>query len=233
MATALWNHGHPGIYIADDGNAEFATAANNALNSINSKPIGQMLLKTIAASCLMYPDRSVIIEMSVPAWQQCAIPTEKSDDAFRKSLRQPGMGGAISGAKAKVVATDSGETLTMGNGVKIKYMVPGEGCGAFVRWNPNITDVAGKKRPPFIALAHELVHAYHYVHGACYRGLIGFAHQNVDSGLAEEEKRTVGLGEYADEIPCENAIRAEHGVAKRTEYTEGNDFSKVQATVFA
>ena len=48
----------------------------------------------------------------------------------------------------------------------------------------------------------------------------------------EEEMRTVGVLKYKDEVPSENAIRGEHKIKLRDEYSPGTDFSKVTATVF-
>ena len=86
-------------------------------------------------------------------------------------------------------------------------------------------------RPAFIALAHELVHASHYLQGSCYRGIGDDLKPDGDSGIMEEEMRTVGFGKYANESPSENAIRVEHGLPRRDSYVKDWTWDKVRATV--
>lgn len=103
-----------------------------------------------------------------------------------------------------------------------KYMLSqnltnGKGMAALVRWQSVAADRKGGHL--FIGLAHELCHALHYVSGDCARILNGDKiGGNKNSGLAEEEMRTVGLFEYADENPSENSIRGEKGLNKREGY---------------
>jgi Effector protein len=63
---------------------------------------------------------------------------------------------------------------------------------------------SGLAAPPFIGLAHELVHALHSLQGT--------------KAKAEEEMKTVGLGKYVNEAICENTIRAEHKLMLRKTY---------------
>jgi hypothetical protein len=65
---------------------------------------------------------------------------------------------------------------------------------------------SGLVSPPFVALAHELIHAIHSLKG------------EKEAVIANEEARTVGLGQYANERISENALRAEAGLALRTVY---------------
>jgi len=55
---------------------------------------------------------------------------------------------------------------------------------------------SGLVNPPFIALAHELVHALHSLRG------------EIKKNTTDEENRTVGLQTYAGEKLSENAFRA-------------------------
>lgn len=64
MIITLWDQGHPGIKIVTGKTSTPSTFFNDvnlALNKIRSKPIGQGLLKTIAAKCLM-SNKSVFID---------------------------------------------------------------------------------------------------------------------------------------------------------------------------
>ena len=75
---------------------------------------------------------------------------------------------------------------------------------------------------PFVTLAHELIHALHYLRGvAGERG-------DLLTGLGDEEYRTMGLGPYAGERYTENAIRLEWGLHPRTFYSTPNDCNGIQ-----
>jgi len=65
---------------------------------------------------------------------------------------------------------------------------------------------SGSDNPPFIGLAHELIHALH--------GLNGEKKGRTD----EEENRTVGVDKYARENICENALRAAAKLPRRNQY---------------
>jgi hypothetical protein len=86
----------------------------------------------------------------------------------------------------------------------------GAGCATAVYFNPTVWVVPGQgSRPPFIGLAHELVHAWHNAYGT------------KKGSYDEEEQFTVGLGVYA--VPnansiTENRIRVEHNLPVRHRY---------------
>ncbi len=65
---------------------------------------------------------------------------------------------------------------------------------------------SGLVSPPFISLAHELIHAVHSLKGE---------KKPVNSN---EEARTVGLGQYTKEKLSENALRGDAGITLRTVY---------------
>jgi len=74
----------------------------------------------------------------------------------------------------------------------------------------------------YISLAHELVHAYRILKGT-FTGTMGDPH-DITSKAAEEEDRAVGINAYANERFSENAIRKEHGLPQRLQYsTEGKE----------
>ncbi|MBK1693850.1 hypothetical protein CKO09_03725 [Chromatium weissei] len=86
----------------------------------------------------------------------------------------------------------------------------GTGSASGVSWNSNVFAIPGQgPRPPFIGLAHELIHAWHNARGT------------KKASYDDEENFTVGLGLYM--IPSansitENMIRLEHGVGIRHFY---------------
>lgn len=223
MAVALWNILGPGIYIdSPAGDLTFASDVRLALNCLRSRPVGLQLLQAITTACAGQPGRiygrrnkrSVVIEKAVAA---TAVPTQDVSEAFRTQLNQPGNG----------ILADPAFLLTVrGQG----------GCkGAIARWNPSNT-IPGTniQRPSYISLAHELIHCLHFITGDCGRAPTRQFDLTIDSGLAEEEARTIGLGAYdhplhSDAI-CENAIRAEHGQPRRDQYAPGVTLAAAQRT---
>lgn len=201
MPMALYDIFGPGLYIEnppDDPN--FYSQARISLNILRSRPVGVTLLKGIADAATN--DKKVIIEKSGAA---NAVPTKDISDAFRTRLKEPGNG----------IIVDDAYPLTV-NG----------GCSGIARWNPSNkipgTDI---ERPSFISLAHELIHCLHFMMGDCARQPTRQFDLNKDSGLAEEEARTVGIGVYDYPTkslgPCENEFRDAYGLPKRTEYAPG------------
>lgn len=90
----------------------------------------------------------------------------------------------------------------------------GVGSASVVFWNSNVWVIPEQgQRPPYIGLAHELIHAWHNAYG--------IKRQNYD----DEENFTVGLGAYMTPDPVanpatitENMIRLEHGIPIRHRY---------------
>ncbi|NNG03545.1 MAG: hypothetical protein HKM95_05520 [Inquilinus sp.] len=212
MTDILWDEDHPGIYVRDPKkkielsgeaakvipSASFFDLVNVALNEIRAYPVGKALLKSLAARSLFTDDAiKVIIEHGVGGLSE--NPESSVDTVAKKVVQNP--------AKP----------------IKLRYMA-GKGSTCVVTFNPLRAKADNKYRPPFIGLAHELIHAYHDVHGAGYRRYGGTLGQ--DSGKAEEEMRTVGLQSYADEDFTENKIRKEHGLPARTSYS-GYTFDNV------
>ena len=73
--------------------------------------------------------------------------------------------------------------------------IPNTGANVVVKYSHTDTgESGGAKRDPFIGLAHELIHAYHFVWGLCARVPTGGTRG--DHGGAEEEMRTVGALAY-------------------------------------
>jgi hypothetical protein len=83
----------------------------------------------------------------------------------------------------------------------------GQGPGTLlIRYNPNAWETADGLRPPYIGLAHELIHAQRALHG-------------LSGETAEvDEAQVVGFGEFAGLEFTENKIRAEHGLSPRRTY---------------
>lgn len=120
-----------------------------------------------------------------------------------------------------------------------KASTPGEGAASSVKWNPQQTVTPDGKRPPFIGLAHEMIHAHNNLKGessliskpsgsTANTGAQGpgkIAQQKTSlpaDPKIDDENKVVGLGQYADSAAyplTENTIRQEHGLAPRQTYS--------------
>ncbi len=105
------------------------------------------------------------------------------------------------------------------------HLTPGSGTGAWVVWEPLLesvgTDLPAEKRaawmdrPPWIALAHELIHGWRLVTGRCV-----FKPGPIEEYY--EEAMTVGLPPYDQCRFTENRLRHLNGLPLRTFYGESN-----------
>jgi hypothetical protein len=108
-----------------------------------------------------------------------------------------------------------GNTLAMagqGSSVKVRYSV-----------TLDYTSILKLKTPAFVALAHELIHAYHFLSGNQSSDLsMDPVLKRIKSSIIEEAL-TVGAGTYANTRISENAIRLEHGLPLREFYNVAGD----------
>lgn len=212
MVASLYDIFGPGLYIDDPtDDLNFMSQARMSLNILRSKDVGQELLRTICDAC-RHSGFTVVIEKDMSA---TAIPTNDTSPGFRTLLRQPGNG---------ILVNDV-----------FKLTANGEGCSGIVRWNPaNKIPGTTIERPSYLSLAHELIHCLHYLTGDCARPPTREFDLKKDSGLAEEEARTVGIAAYDYPSkslgPCENAVRAAFKQAKRTEYAPGVTLAEARRT---
>lgn len=92
-------------------------------------------------------------------------------------------------------------------GAQMRFLDGDIGSPSMIRWNPGKYDSPDGHRPPFIGLAHELIHALRSLKGAT-------------AVYAEADERAVtGLHPYPAGPITENAIRADHGIAPRSRYS--------------
>jgi hypothetical protein len=206
MKGRLWDINHPGIYIVTENapHSYFHTACE-ALNKIRRGQIGAALLKSIAARSLMSDGKLKVII--------------KPDD--KETLE--------SSAKAhhgeRALVQDNGKLKRTEEEKVFCDFVAGRGTSVTITWHHKHgeRDESGVKIPAFIVLAHELVHAYHYIHGAAYRPGDDVLGREMDLQY-HEEGRTVGIGPYEDEVFCENAIRREQQDLRRKKGKSLKDF---------
>jgi hypothetical protein len=109
---------------------------------------------------------------------------------------------------------------------------PGEGSGGEVQWNPTIEfkcntmnpdgTASPQFKPPWIGLAHELIHGDHYQRGVfsdedATHWYVGLGKKMHFATI--EEQRTVGVGGHSKEGDItENDIRDERGLPLRASY---------------
>jgi hypothetical protein len=220
-----WSGGYPGIYIAHDLYRgafwvpdEFTGAISDALDKIASKPVGANLLRALSQAYTA-KGKSTVIQYTKVFSSAAPVP-DKTNETRAK----------IQPTLLRTERLDSGALLSRPELVTIQagpIWVPGGGMSTVVLFKHDDLGPPGRHRPPFVGLAHELVHAYHYTMGACYRNPTGGLQDQGNTGLMEEEMRTVGLGHYANETPSENAIRTEHSITLRTSYNPGEDWTQV------
>jgi Effector protein len=202
---------------------DFRGAVEQALDMIASKPIGKKLLADIGKACV--GSKQVVIEFG---GRSTAAPLAVVTNESRKKIQPVNNDDERYNLDEVVSAPELIATAISQDGHPTRF-IPGAGTGTVVTFNHKDAGIEKPARPIFIALAHELVHAHHYASGMCYRAASGGLQDGGDTGLMEEEMRTVGCQKYADEVPSENAIRGEHGLPLRTRYSDIS-FDNVVAT---
>jgi hypothetical protein len=85
-----------------------------------------------------------------------------------------------------------------------------------IKYNANMIDTPDGKRPSWIGLAHELIHAYYNLKGKGFPA--GQTLMNVNGHVEQEEMATVGLGPGPHRSITENQIRKEANIPLRVTY---------------
>lgn len=170
----------------EDSPVGFAATVTTALDRLWSEDTGQRLLNGIQNSG--------------------APPSGFLDNAI-VLIKWPTIRDASTTEKRARTADEFGNRAVAANEVRAKG---GGGCGSVVFYNPTTVTIPGQgDRPPFIGMAHELVHAWH--------NAMGTKKGSYDA----EESYTVGLGQWASPDPTcitENRIRLDYGLAIRHKY---------------
>jgi hypothetical protein len=92
----------------------------------------------------------------------------------------------------------------------------GQGAITAIKFNANMIETPDGKRPSWVGLAHELIHAYYNLKGKCAPA--GQTQMNVNRMVEKDEMLTVGLGPGPHRGITENMIRAEANLPLRTTY---------------
>ena len=208
MAEISWRNEYPGILIEDRSGVSFVFKTRQALDKIASGSIGKNLL-------------------SILSKRHQGIGTSKGKRIVI-TLGQGTLTGPSSMQLTAQSSTGAGNEVRRAPMAGTNVRLPGSGMGSNVHYNPNIehqyTQAATVKTPPFVALAHELIHALHSISGDVVKPYSWTNGTVISScGAILEEARTVGLGIYSNIRICENAIRREHGLPERTFYSANGD----------
>lgn len=226
-----WDNAYPCISIAQDpfsGDfvvpSDFSSKVTNDLGDLISKARGKQLMQMISDACVANKHQVVIQYNKGAGGNQCAPVNVAVTNEFRRKL------GELGGVDQSALLSNPALVATIKLGSNGPEFVPNTGANAVLRYDPDDKGFGEEEgRPSFIGLAHELVHAYHFVNGLCARSPNGS--KDADTGGAEEEMRAVGALAYKDEVPSENWIRDEWKMALRKSYS-GNNFAGTTATLF-
>ena len=107
------------------------------------------------------------------------------------------------------------------------FWLPSGGATCAIVYNPQFNSTAdanGLITPPFIVLAHELIHALHCPSGDRPKNM-NYQENSPNATWKHEEAWTVDMSIYRHGRISENAIRREQGLAERTEYMPGETFA--------
>jgi hypothetical protein len=218
----VWSGDYPPIFVSNDihkGNVEVPTAWKGRveviLGELYENARGRELLKLLSDACEERHQR-VVVAFGSNQCAPCTLEVIQDDD---KRLKPD--------PKAWMANPNIVQIGIEGSGAKRKFM-GGNGSSALVLFDPDVAAGPDGDRPSWIALGHELVHAYHYVTGTCARPLAGST--DADSGLSEEEMQTIGTRGYQRQKPSENWLRDGAGLPDRTRYS-GYDFSATRCTL--
>jgi hypothetical protein len=168
---------------------KFVGKVKDALKTIYKKPVGKEMIDTIVANAHKGKDGVTVLI--------CA----------KKSLKVLTHGGLFS-KRTYERGSSTNANLQASSTV-------GVGSRSTIQWDPVHNSTPDGSRPPYIALAHELVHAYHNIRGTARAIKVG----DVDGDRTTDEALTVGLRGFEHVGVSENRIRREHGIPYRVSYS--------------
>lgn len=168
----------------------FAAQVDKALDMIASRPEGRRLLEDIAQ-----PDSGPPQQFGYKVCIQPAASTKTTGLLSRKR--------DYTGTNVTLATSD------------VRASTPGQGAASAIRWNPDQETTPDGKRPAWVGLAHELIHAQRNLNG---QSKLTSASANGGSPKALDEKEVVGLDGHGGNGVTENKIRREHGIDPRTKY---------------
>jgi hypothetical protein len=211
-----WSQHHPGIFV-DSTDIDFMLNALIDLNKIFAFDLGRDLLELISKRHTGVGTAGGKKVTIVPAVGRNAEAMFNNTAASAKRI-------APARRKTISIATKAGDGIT-GPRIDVAddpYQMsgPGAGSGVTVRYVNRPTQIRGRTiipdvayggmsgvtTPRYLALAHELIHAFHVLSGTV---------RDTDE---EEEDFTIGLGNYAEGRLTENKMRTSLRLPLRTQH---------------
>jgi hypothetical protein len=182
------------------GGEDYERKVRGELNQIRTTPVGQFLVDTLEASKF-----NITITPRNPDLKPGAETEPEDDNAMKRCDRslQSHPNSRRSHLLSLIGNTAVGDWLLEYFPVGRKEgFRPGSGAGSSIYFDPdlsasNVRTTTGNTTPPVIVLAHELAHAFHFIHG-------------VGSRCRQEEE--LAASRY------ENAIRRGLGLGQRLSY---------------
>lgn len=210
-----------GLFLEDRGNGVFTSAIETPHDFISS---AQRDLKLIASK----PIGKDLLDLIVKRNQ--GIGTKKKHDGSGKTVTIVNGWGTLTDRKFNTGAAGPALTDDRKFSVQKRFggqplAFPGAGTSVIVRYLPSLdyTFVVKLRTPSYVALAHELIHAYHFLSGTMSSDMSRDVVLDRFRADIIEEALTVGAGTYADTRISENAIRREHNLPTRQFYRAPGD----------
>lgn len=164
-------------------------------------------------------------------------------DKYSVTIEEEHDGACKSGTELIRRIVYNGNTVTVKNNYKNQFDATDCEVGFNPYYDPDVLTVDSNsgnmitsKRPQFIALAHELIHAERYIRGATLQGITDYTYvreiknttfgtiqisntiYNTEVNVKKEELATIGLAYNQYNDITENIIRSEHGYGMRGAY---------------
>ena len=193
--------------------SEFIIKTKRDLDVITSKPIGRELLNLISKR-----NKGVGTSLGKTVTINCGMPTISPRTGVQLTKSQ---------THASAITVHS-KFMKAKKVTDVAMLFPGIGSSANVYYDPtlNYDAVLGIRTPSYIALAHELIHAFHFLSGSLIHDMSplpsDYKRFHVRFPLIEEAK-TVGAGAYENTRISENTIRKEHNLVLRKYYSSAGD----------
>jgi hypothetical protein len=152
-----------------------------------------------------------LLNAQLPHWNNTQTPSPFQADG------QAGTEAKITGWLAATSALPSYDEVDVISIVLEASLRAGPGCGVIIAYDPDLQNAGAGAgaRPPAVALAHELTHAYYYARGT----QMGTEDSSSElSGGRLFELMAVGMAPFTAGPYSENRMRAASGVGPRTQY---------------
>jgi hypothetical protein len=202
-----------GVQYGEKDNPFFTSMVLEDLRRIASKPIGKLLLTSIADA---RPRVRTFSATSKSEWKSVwfadgvnvvIVPVSITYTQSGFALPYPGATALIPSASNKRNLPGHSfywsDATTQAGAIHGKAACDGNGCVSIVRFtNAQVMGKNGERNHSFVVLAHELIHVLHNAMGTRH--------------AKDEEFRTIGLGIYREEPITENQVRDAFGMSPRT-----------------